>query len=146
MLVRHAHREDVRSIAQLSAELAEVLRRVGNPVGAALGAAEIAEKGFGHTPAFTVLVAEVEGAVVGYLLYHPAYDPDLGGRVVTVVDLYVTDRFRKRGIGRALMDAALDHSRQVGAPPSCGGFERPIAMPWRSTSGWVHPRPPGSCV
>jgi GNAT superfamily N-acetyltransferase len=113
--VREARREDVPRVAQLSAELAEVLRRAGNPVGAALSAAEIEEEGFGDARAFTVLVAEAEGVVVGYLLCHPAYDPDLGGRVVTVVDLYVTDRVRRRGIGRALMDAALEHCRQVGA-------------------------------
>lgn len=114
MLIREATRNDVPSVAQLSAELAEILRSVGNPVGATLDAAAIAEGGFGPNPAFKVLVAEVGNVVVGYLLHHPSYDPDLGGRAITVVDLYVTASFRRRGVGRALMSAALEHCHCAG--------------------------------
>jgi ribosomal protein S18 acetylase RimI-like enzyme len=58
-------------------------------------------------------VAELDGAIVGYLLHHPSYDPDLGGRVTSVVDLYISGSARRRGIGRTLMNAALELCRQA---------------------------------
>lgn len=104
--IREAVRTDAPAVARLSAELAEVLRHAGNPISATLTREAILRDGFGNSPAFSVLVADVADQVVGYLLHHPSYDPDLGGRATTVVDLYVTEHFRRRGVGRALMEEA----------------------------------------
>ena len=114
MQVRDARPEDAVGIARLSVELGEVLRNVGNPVGAALSEAAVRQDAFGPKPVVGILVAELDGSIAGYLLHHPSYDPDLGGRVTTVVDLFVSRTVRRRGIGRALMDAALDRSRRNG--------------------------------
>ncbi len=114
MRVRDARPEDSVGIAELSAELGEVLRSVGNPVGAALSDAAILQDAFGSKPAVGILVAELGGSIAGYLLHHPSYDPDLGGRVTTIVDLCVSRTVRRRGIGRALVNAALDRSRRNG--------------------------------
>jgi GNAT superfamily N-acetyltransferase len=101
-------------VAGLSAQLAEVLRRAGNPVGAALAEPDLLRDGFGSDPAFGLLVAELDGAIAGYLLHHPSYDPDRGGRVTTVVDLFVSPGARRQGVGRALMAAASERCRRAG--------------------------------
>jgi RimJ/RimL family protein N-acetyltransferase len=59
-----------------------------------------------------VLVAELDGKIVGRLSIgrdvHPASEH------VADVGLMVADGYRRRGIGRALMEAAEDWARQVG--------------------------------
>jgi diamine N-acetyltransferase len=112
--VRDATEEDAAAIAALSAELSGVLRTVGNVVAAALDEAAVRREGFGPSPAFGVLLAECDGEPAGYLLHAPGFDPDLGGRVLTVVDLFVRERFRGRGAGRALMEAAAGRARARG--------------------------------
>jgi len=114
VIIGEARPEDAPAIAELSSELGDVLRSVGNPVGASLDPERVLRDGFGADAAFGILVARLDGDVVGYLLHHPAYDPDLGGRVTSVVDLCVAGSFRRRGVGRMLMAAALDRCRRAG--------------------------------
>ena len=71
--------------------------------------------GFGSTPAFSCIVAEINDQVVGYLIYHPGYDTDRAVRVVHVVDLYLEESSRGLGVGRALMEAAVVKAREAGA-------------------------------
>jgi ribosomal protein S18 acetylase RimI-like enzyme len=62
--------------------------------------------GFGPNPAFFGLIAESDGDVVGYLLYHFGYDTELADRVMYILDLYVTQAQRMRGAGASLMARA----------------------------------------
>jgi diamine N-acetyltransferase len=114
VVVRGATPADAFAVADLSGELARVLGDAGNPAPAIQDPASFRRDGFGTDPAFSVLVAELEGCVVGYLLHHPGYDPDLGGRTLVVVDLVVTERAQRRGVGRALMEAAAARCRTAG--------------------------------
>jgi GNAT superfamily N-acetyltransferase len=112
--VRDATVEDAVTIAALSTEFSGVLRTVGNAVAASLDEADLRRDGFGPTPAFGVLLAERGGEPAGYLLHAPGFDPDLGGRVLSVVDLFVRERFRGQGVGRALVGAAAERARARG--------------------------------
>lgn len=71
--------------------------------------------GFGPNPAFHGLIAEDDGGALGYLLMSPNYDVDRGIRIEIVVDLWVNERARGKGIGKALMREAADLARQRGA-------------------------------
>lgn len=66
-----------------------------------------------------VLVAVVDGAVVGMVDVTIVHDPRPGSihRPIRTADLGITvlDRWRRRGIGRALMVAAEESARQRGA-------------------------------
>jgi GNAT superfamily N-acetyltransferase len=112
--VRAATREDAEAVGTLGAEFVAYLRALGDPDPQSLDAAGYVRDGFGDQPAFSGLVAEVDGVVVGYLLYCRAYDLDLGGRIVYVIDLFVHEASRRRGIARALMEATADICRQGG--------------------------------
>ncbi|WP_395023024.1 GNAT family N-acetyltransferase [Dongia sp.] len=65
-------------------------------------------------PLAHVLVAEQDGTVVGYLMYHFGYWPADAAPSLHVVDLFVRPIARKSGVGRALMDAAAAVIRQRG--------------------------------
>lgn len=67
--------------------------------------------GFGSCPAFAGLTAELDGEVVGFLLYHFGYDTDRAMRLMFVIDLYVRETKRRRGIGEALMGVAAQICR-----------------------------------
>lgn len=74
---------------------------------------------FGPQPAAQALVAEVDGAVVGFALYFTNFSTFLGQPGLYLEDLYVQPSQRGRGVGRALL-------RRLGAiavARGCGRFE-----------------------
>jgi GNAT superfamily N-acetyltransferase len=70
--------------------------------------------GFGPRAAFTSLVAEVDGAVVGYVFFSPGYNTDVAARAMWLHDLFVTPAARGRGVGRALMAAVAAETVRAG--------------------------------
>jgi GNAT superfamily N-acetyltransferase len=64
-------------------------------------------------PGETVLVAEEDGVVVGFASVGPSRDEDANGKG-EVRAIYLLADHWGRGIGRALMDAALNTLRQAG--------------------------------
>src|SRR2546427_3629461 len=61
--------------------------------------------GFGPAAAFTPLVAELDGAVVGYAFFSAGYNTDVAARSIFLHDLFVTAAARGRGVGSALIAA-----------------------------------------
>lgn len=96
--VRPARLEDVDSIVTLGEEFLTYLRLLGDPSPTAFNPHTLRQDGFGPTASFSGLVAALEGNIHGYLLYHPGYDIDHGGRVLCLIDLYVRQgrRFQLR--------------------------------------------------
>jgi GNAT superfamily N-acetyltransferase len=52
---------------------------------------------------FTALMAELDGAAVGFALYFSSYSTWVGHHGIRLEDLYVTAAMRGRGIGKALL-------------------------------------------
>lgn len=75
----------------------------------------VVRDGFGAAPRFSLLVAEVDGEVAGYAMYHAAYDSDIAAPAVCLVDLYVDAPVRRLGVGRALMRALARVTLRAGA-------------------------------
>ena len=114
VVVRPSVREDAAAIARLSRQFDDYLRSLGDPDPRGLTVEQYLRDGFGEQPAFAGLVAELGGGVVGYLLYHHAYDIDRGGRYLHIFDLFVDEATRRQGVGSALMDSASEVCRQAG--------------------------------
>jgi ribosomal protein S18 acetylase RimI-like enzyme len=68
-------------------------------------AADFRRDGFGARPRFHCLVAEVDGAVVGYATWYPAYDMSSATHGLHLLDLFVEEAGRGRGCGTALIRA-----------------------------------------
>jgi ribosomal protein S18 acetylase RimI-like enzyme len=60
---------------------------------------------FGPQPALRSMVAEIDGAVVGYVFFDTIYNTDVAARSMWLHDLFVMPHARGRGIGHALMAA-----------------------------------------
>ncbi len=112
--IRPAKIEDAESIGRLAEEFVEYLRLLGDDAEQKFNAEVYLRDGFGANPAFSGLIAENDGEVSGYLLYHFGYDADYATRTLHVVDLYVAENRRGRGIGSALMARASEICRTAG--------------------------------
>jgi ribosomal protein S18 acetylase RimI-like enzyme len=112
--IRAASAEDAQSVGKLAQQFADYLRSLGDMTDFKLNAQTYLRDGFGTNPAFSGLVAEQENDIVGYLLYHFGYDTDNAVRILHIVDLYVDERVRRQGVGKALMSAAAKLSRDAG--------------------------------
>ncbi|WP_027897634.1 GNAT family N-acetyltransferase [Zestomonas thermotolerans] len=72
---------------------------------------------------FPVLVAvDAAGAVLGYASYGP-WRPHEGYRHTVEHSVYVRDGVRGRGIGKALLQALIDHARDAGLHVMVGAIE-----------------------
>jgi len=65
-------------------------------------------------PDVTVLVAEEEGELLGCTGCGASRDPDAGAAAGEVRTLFVAPRSWRTGVGRALLDAALEDLRERG--------------------------------
>jgi ribosomal protein S18 acetylase RimI-like enzyme len=112
--IREATANDAEAIGRLAKEFANYLKSLGDTTDFKLCAQTYLRDGFGINPAFAGLVAEQDSNVLGYLLYHFGYDTDNAARILHVVDLYVDEKARKHGVGKALMEAVAKVSRDAG--------------------------------
>ena len=77
--------------------------------------ARLLRDGFGKNRAFYGFVAKYGDRALGYAFYHFGYDPEeMQGRVIYVVDLFVTKKARGLGIGRQLMSRIADICKENG--------------------------------
>ena len=70
--------------------------------------------GFGHNPAFNVLLAEIDSQAIGYTLFFEGYDTNRANRGLYISDLYVDEAWRRQGVGRSLMRATSQVCRDLG--------------------------------
>ena len=97
--VRRATSNDAAEIVRL----AQTLSIADGGCPSRLSEASYRRDGFGPAPAFAALVAEIDSRIVGYTLYFSGYDTDRATRGIYLSDLYVDLAWRRRGVGRVLM-------------------------------------------
>ena len=113
--IRPARPQDAEAIAALARDLNI---HVGSD-SHGFEADDVRRDGFGKDPAFEVIVAEQDGAVVGYTLLHPSYESGWGARGVFMADLFIAEAARGGGIGRRLVQAAARRTREKGGRYMC---------------------------
>ncbi|MGH7881495.1 MAG: GNAT family N-acetyltransferase, partial [Candidatus Dormibacteraceae bacterium] len=64
---------------------------------------ELKDAMFSDRPDLNVLVAEVDGQLVGCAAWFPTYTPWIGRRAIWLADLYVKPEYRRQGHGEALI-------------------------------------------
>ncbi len=98
--LRIAVAADVPLILRFVHELAEYERE---PEAVVATEADLLRDGFGDAPHFHVLIAEWDGAPVGFAFYFFQYSTWTGRPVLYLEDLFVTPSHRGRGLGVELM-------------------------------------------
>jgi GNAT superfamily N-acetyltransferase len=115
LTIRPALASDALAIGSLAKQFANYLRTLGDQTDFKLTAEAYLRDGFGLRPAFQGLVAEEDGKVIGYLLYHFGYDSDGAFSNLHIVDLYVDHAARRHGVGKDLKTEAGRIAQEAGA-------------------------------
>lgn len=110
LIVRRGIENDLPSVLNLIKELAlyeKAPHEVTNTV------EKMREDGFGTNPVFGFFVAEINGIIIGISLYYTRYST-WKGRCLYLDDIVVTEQYRRKGIGKQLFDATLQHAKENG--------------------------------
>ena len=106
-VIREANTNDFESIFHLQKEFAQFQK---TPDRLTITIAQMKEE----KDLFHCLVAEVQsGAIAGFVTYFPAYY-SWSGKAFYIDDLYVTQSFRKQGIGKQLLQSVIHKAKENG--------------------------------
>jgi GNAT superfamily N-acetyltransferase len=111
-LIRPARPADAALLARM---LGDLLDALGEPKFDFDATGQILADGFGPVPRFQAIIAERNGAAMGYALFWPIYDSEAGSQDLFLSDLMVVEAARGGGIARDLM-------RAVARQALAGGF------------------------
>jgi len=101
--VRNAEIYDAATILGFINKLAEF---ENEPLSNVLATEEsIIHDGFGETPAFECLIAEIDDSAVGFVLFFQNYSTWDACSGIYVEDLFVEEKYRKLGVGKKLLNA-----------------------------------------
>ena len=109
-IIRSGERYDMSSVLKLVNELAVFEKE---PSAVKITVDDLIENGFNDNPAFFTFVAELEGVIVGMALFYNRFST-WEGPSLHLEDLIVTEKFRGKGIGKALYDKVLHFALQKG--------------------------------
>ncbi|MGA2245072.1 MAG: GNAT family N-acetyltransferase [Verrucomicrobiota bacterium] len=84
---------------------------------------------FGERSVAAALVGRVDGAAAGYAVYYRTFSTFKGRPGVFLEDLYVRPQFRKRGLGRAMLEAVARAGIELG-----GGRLEWMALNWNENA------------
>jgi GNAT superfamily N-acetyltransferase len=110
-IIRKGTKEDVPQMFRLVKELAEFERA---PEAVVNTEEQMLLDGFGKDSIYRVIVAEdaVTNEIIGMALYYTAYST-WKGKMLFLDDLVVTEKYRRYGIGRKLMNAFLNDAKEM---------------------------------
>jgi len=111
LVLRPGTRADVPLVLALIRELAAYERA---PDGVVAAEADLLRDGFGASPLFRTLIAELDGAPVGFAFYFLAYSTWRGRPTLYLEDLFVRPGARGRGVGRAFMRELAAEALRLG--------------------------------
>ncbi len=75
-----------------------------------------------HSPeSYPLWVAAINGPIAGWLSFHP-FIARAAYRGTAEISVYVDEKFRRAGVGRALLEKAIAHSPSLGITALVGGI------------------------
>ena len=108
--VRPARPDESAILAEMANDLNDHVGIHGRP----FTRERVRADGFGPEAAFTPLVAELDGAVAGYVFFSTGYNTDIAARAMWLHDIFVIPAARGRGVGHALMAAVAAETVRMG--------------------------------
>jgi len=107
-------RQAVLADLDVVAGLFDAYRQFYDQVGDLVAARNFLRARFEHGQS-VILLAESHGQAVGFTQLYPSFSSVSMARVFQLNDLFVAPMARRLGVGEALLKAAEDHARQMGA-------------------------------
>lgn len=107
-IIRNAVKDDCPAMMDLIRELA-IFEKAPEQVTVSLS--HFQESGFGEKPVWWAFVAEMDGVIVAMALYYIRYSTWKGQRMY-LEDIIVSEAYRGKGIGAALMDALIAEAKE----------------------------------
>lgn len=111
-IIRPARTDEAGVVAQLFNAINSL---AGSPPPVAMTAEAVRRDLLGPAPWAELLVAAIDGEVIGFATGSPTYDSERAAGGFILVDLYVDPRARRRGAGRALVAGMIALARRRGA-------------------------------
>ena len=109
--VRPASAADLERVSALFDEYRQFYRQPADPA----RARDFITRRFARGES-VVLVAEADGTgPIGFCQLYPSFCSVAAGPILVLYDLFVAPALRRRGAGRALLQAAAEYARQAGA-------------------------------
>lgn len=111
LVIRKATASDAETIL---AGIRMIGDHLGTPHKISATAEDFRRHGFGPSPAFEVLIAEIAGAFAGLCLYFRSFSTWRGKPGAYIQDLVVDKAFRGSGVAEALLRQTARHVRDKG--------------------------------
>jgi len=111
LIIRKGKKSDLAEVLRLVHELAEFEKA---PDAVTNSVNEMERDGFGESPVFHFHIAELDNKTVGVALYFIKYST-WKGRGLYLDDLFVSEKYRGKGIGKKLFDAFMEEAKSIGA-------------------------------
>lgn len=111
LLIRKATASDAETIL---AGIRMIGDHLGTPHKISATAEDFRRHGFGPSPAFEVLIAEMDGTFAGLCLYFASFSTWRGKPGAYIQDLVVDTAFRGTGVAEALLRQTARHVRDKG--------------------------------
>ena len=127
--IHPASREDVLKLLALIRQMAAYEKKAHKAV---VTESNLLRDGFGPSPKFRALIAEWDGEPAGYTSTFYFYSTYAGRPAIFIEDLFVLEKFRGKGIGRALLAKVA----RLAVEEGCNGLRWEV-LDWnRSAIEW----------
>lgn len=103
MYIRKGQIEDMPRVLELIQELATFELQ---PDAVEISVDDLERDGFGPNPLFQILVAEIDGTILGIALFYNRFST-WKGKTIHLEDLIVSEKYRGSGIGMKLYEAVM---------------------------------------
>lgn len=118
MQILHFRKSHIDDAVQLMREFDEYLQSLSSGKREDFDIEKQKEKllkyGFGKEKSFSGYIAKIDNKIVWYALYHYGFDPDeMQGKVIHLIDFFVSERARGKWVGSTLIEKLQSHEDSI---------------------------------